>query len=114
MQTSPLQNMDHPCDRVLSVACWSKQDPSGLSLSTPSRPSSPPQVRRQLSTEGSRKPLFCTYLSLRSRVRRQRDTQEGTPLCRNMRALAFCLRFLLAPVNCHANGWVGSLPLATV
>ncbi|KAK1510474.1 uncharacterized protein CCOS01_15305, partial [Colletotrichum costaricense] len=32
MQTSPLQNMDHPCDRVLSVACWSKQDPSGISL----------------------------------------------------------------------------------
>ncbi|UQC78585.1 uncharacterized protein CLUP02_04062 [Colletotrichum lupini] len=81
MQTSPLQNMDHPCDRVLSVACWSKQDPSGLSLDPFS-------------------PLFAP--------------SEGTPLCRNMRALAFCLRFLLAPVNYHANGWSSNQSLNPV
>ncbi|KAK1633669.1 hypothetical protein BDP81DRAFT_69579 [Colletotrichum phormii] len=66
-------------------------------------PLPPPQVRRQLSTEGSRKPLFSSMEAERQEASRE---EREHPLCRNERALAFCLRFLLAPVNRHANGWV--------
>ncbi|OHE91202.1 hypothetical protein CORC01_13479 [Colletotrichum orchidophilum] len=87
------------------VTSWSKQDPSGLSRD-PFSPLFPPQVRRQLSTVRSRKPL-------RERLRETEAPrrEEGTPLARQ-ESTGFCLRFLLAQVKLPCQRVGGSRPLA--